>query len=240
MQRRKVLTILSTPIIAAALILSASPANASIADEAKPDGYVIVDLSQATSTNARTTNDGVTFYPTGPISEGTLVVIPQPDGSLPGGLTVAELNEKVAQSKSHTALIDGSEFIDASVTTNAAAQASPTRTAASYAYSANSSTTWSRNFQGTSIWGYDATARVQYNFSTPAGYNQTNAGQGLGYYVGYNGSEMGLWSQFYNLGSARPGVSGGGSVPWGEVLATAQFRAKCATSTVCWGNFNNG
>lgn len=49
-------------------------------------GYLIVDPSQAVSTT-----EGL-FYPTGPIDDSTLVMIPNPDGSLPGGLTSQKLD----------------------------------------------------------------------------------------------------------------------------------------------------
>ncbi len=59
-------------------------------------------------------------------------------------------------------------------------------------------------------------------------------GQGIGYYQGYYGSTFGVWSQWYDLGNSD---GGGAFVPWGQVIANEQFKAMCAQTFFCWGNF---
>lgn len=62
--------------------------GARAADDA---GYIIVNGSDADP------GAGGMFYPTGPIAPETLVVIANADGSLPGGMTEQELQERIAQ-----------------------------------------------------------------------------------------------------------------------------------------------
>ena len=224
------LTIITTPFIAAALTLSASPAMA--APDTEPDGYVIVDLDEAT-----TTSDGATFYPTGEISDDTIVVIPEADGSLPGDLTIPELEDLVEQARSNPSLDETSSLVLPETTSGADVAA---RAAQSFAYSGNSASSWGAISTGRSIVGYNDSSTAQYNFSVAVGTAQQNAGQGRGYYRGYNGSTFGTWSQFYNVGTATKNAGAGAAVPWGNTASTAQFRAKCGTSTLCGGYFNNG
>lgn len=247
MQRRKIWSLAAVPIAVVALGLSAVPAHAatstapSTASAAAADdaGYVVVDPS-----DAEVTSEG-TFYPTGPIDENTVVVIPNADGSLPGGLTQAKLNALYshANTPAGVAAAEKAGFVVAGDSTKASTSATtktaaaPAAALASHAYSASSATEWSRNFAGPNIIGASETAKVYYKFGVSAGTSQTNAGQGLGYYRGYNGSTFGTWSKFYNVGSADKNTQGGANVSWGNVAAQAQFRAKCATSTICGGTF---
>jgi hypothetical protein len=87
-----------------------------------------------------------------------------------------------------------------------------------------------------SIIGTDWSARAQYNFDTANGFSQTAVGLGKGHYQGYNGSTFGVWTTYYGVGSADDG-GGGASVPWGEVADNEGFKAECATTTICWGDF---
>lgn len=78
---------------------------------------------------------------------------------------------------------------------------------------------------------------MTYNFNVTFGSNQSAGGQGLGYYQGYNGSEFGVWSKWYGLGIATSGSNGGATVPWGEVLAVAKFKARSNTIHAATGYF---
>lgn len=220
MQRRKALIILAAPLVAAALLVGAAPAGAAVSTPTPTGGYVIVNPSAAVH-NA----DGRTFYPTGPVSDDTLVVIPQPDGTLPNGLTKAKLDAMQAQAKS-----EGTTVV-AQLEKQAALLAAPTK----YGYGATS-VDWSPAVNGASKIGLTEATRITYSFEAAWGTSQQNAGRGIGYYKGYNGGSFGTWSAWYGLGSAG---TGGHSqdVPWGNVAAVMQFSAKCATSTGCSGYF---
>lgn len=221
MQRRKVILALAMPLMmAASFLMATQPAraeeqtSAERARAADQAGYIIVDPQDAVAV------DGRTFYPTGPISDETIVVIPDPDGSLPNGLTEATLKEFVAQR----------------ATVTSAASSDVGLMATQYSYIATSAG-WSGAYTGGSIIGWDAYATVWYNFTAARGTSQRNAGSGLGFYQGYNGSEFGTWSAWYHLGTATASTTGGGSVPWGNVAATAKFRGWCATTNACGGYF---
>lgn len=98
-----------TILVAASLLLLNG--SVTVASAADPDsvpvthGYVILD-----PTSAETTDSG-TFYPSGHIPDGTLVVIRNDDGSLPGGLTVAQLELLIeAQARGDYAAIESFGF----------------------------------------------------------------------------------------------------------------------------------
>ncbi|QQD74827.1 hypothetical protein I8920_07900 [Curtobacterium sp. YC1] len=223
MNTKKALAIFSVPVAAALLAMGAAPANATTVDDTKDGGYVIVDPDAA-----QVTAEGV-FFPTGKISANTVVVISKPDGSLPNGLSDAKL----------TSLYGERRALPESAQRESAAPARVSAAAASnYSYVASSASSWSRAFAGPNIIGADAGVKVKYRFTVASSTAQTNAGQGLGYYRGYSGSEFGTWSKWYNLGVADSRTPGSTSVPWGNVAAQAKFRAKCATSTLCGGSFS--
>ncbi|MFT4210628.1 MAG: hypothetical protein QM626_02045 [Microbacterium sp.] len=200
---------------------SASSAT-TVPDAAAADaaGYIIVGPSDAVET------DHGTFYPTGNISPDTLVVIAEADGSLPGGITESELQTYVAERR-------------AGVEESSTTEIAPSDTVTPFLTSSYSATStgWSGAYTGGSLIGWDSSATAYYSFTVGVGTSQVNAGQGLGYYVGYNGSSFGTWSAWYGLTSAAQNYTGGGSVPWGNVAATTKFRAKCAASTLCYGDF---
>lgn len=190
-----------------------------IAAEANSRGYVIVYPASSKSSD-------VTFYPTGPIDASTLVVVAEPDGSLPGGMSESDIAIVVEK------LRDGDEIRSEARST---AEAVPMVTQWAYAATAAA---WSGAYNGTNLaTGWGGTA--WYGFNAASGTSQRNVGQGLGYYRGYNGSVFGLWGVYYNLGSATASSNGGMSVPWDNVLATQKFKAKCATTQVCGGYYWN-
>lgn len=193
---------------------AALTAKAQAADQA---GYIIVGPSDAQQV------DGQTFYPTGPISSGTKVIVRNSDGSLPAGVTAATLQAITARQPINLTTSAGAKT----------ATVSPMIT--EYSWSATSGG-YSNAYTGDNIWGYDSTAKASYYFYTAAGYNERASGQGLGYYKGYNGSVFGTWAKYYYVGNA--GSSGAGaSVPWGEVVATEKFEAICTQTVTCFGNW---
>ena len=220
LQRRKVLAILTSPALVAGLILlGGGPASAAVQGDIATSGYVIVHPSDGIIVDGDRT-----FYPTGPLSSDTLVVMAEPDGSLPGGITKAQLDHVVAQRELVGSSSASGGAIAAGVSMN-------------NKYEGWSSVNWSQAFIGASIIGLNDSTVLYYTFDVNAFTSQTNAGQGLGYYKGYNGSTFGVWAQWYGLGSATPTTTRQTSVPWGNVAATAQFKVKCATTTVCGGHW---
>lgn len=98
-----------TTLVAASLLLLNGSVTVASASDTVPDsvtrGYVILD-----PTSAETAGSGV-FYPTGDIPDGTLVVVRNDDGSLPGGLTVAQLELLIeAQARGDYAAIESFGF----------------------------------------------------------------------------------------------------------------------------------
>ncbi|MGV8880842.1 MAG: hypothetical protein ACOH19_01700 [Rhodoglobus sp.] len=228
MKTTRALTIAASPLLLGAMIFGSAQASyAAVSQDdvnvaADAAGYVIVGTESAVETG------GATFYPTGEISDDTLVVIANPDGSLPNGLTEETLTAVVAERRAAeaagTALPDTSDISDGVVARLTGA------------YSATSAG-WSSPYTGGSLIGIDDSSVAGYGFNVAPNSSQVNVGSGLGYYRGYNGSEFGIWATWYNLGSASDGTPGGSTVPWGNVAATTQFRAQCATTTVCGGYF---
>lgn len=213
MQRRSLKALFIIPAVAA-LLAGGIPAHAAEDPIADDPGYVIVDLDDAVSTG-----NGQVFYPTGLIDDDTIVIIPDASGALPNGLTEALLDDMTPAQR-----------------TQALSPNAGIALAATYAYGATS-TGWSQAFKGGSFIGLNDSTTAYYGFNVSLGTSQRNAGQGLGYYRGYNGSEFGTWSSWYNLGTASSQGDGGASVPWGNVASNKQFRATCATSTLCGGYF---
>lgn len=217
-------------VAALASTLGISAANAEERQGPTPDaialaderGYLIIDSSDGVHTS------NGTFYATGELDEGTLVVISEPDGSLPGGITEADLATLVAARRS------GDSSTPTNATSNELTDASIAPMSL-YGWSANVSG-WSGVWTGGSVWGWDPSAEVSYYFETSWWTYQTAVGQGLGYYEGYNGSQFGIWSKWYGLGSADSG-GGGGVVPWGEVIGTKKFRAQCVNTATCSGGW---
>lgn len=217
-------TLLLAPVVVAGLIVGQVPAAAEASPGAvtapREGGYVLTNVA-----DAQVTPEGV-FYPTGKISASTIVIITNPDGSLPNGLTSAKLHSMYGEE------VRG-------VSNQPPARNDSVRiAAASYTYLATSASSWSQTYAGPNIIGADAGVTVKYTFSVAAHTAQTNAGQGLGYYRGYNGSDFGTWSKWYNLGVADSDGSKRTAVPWGNVAAQAKFRAKCATSSACNGTWS--
>jgi len=236
-----------------ALLLAVAGLSATSAEAAPAQPSIVVAgpavvtatpqaLTAGATTLAAGAGAAAKFYPTGPVAEDALVIIPNDDGTLPFGLTQAQVKKlaalEPAQRDVALAKLIGTQP-SATVTATSMSAAAPVATATSlggHTYSA--AAVWSAPWTGDNIWGYDSTARVTYSFNVTAGTNQQAAGQGLGYYRGYNGSTLGTWSAWYGLGIASDGAASGGSVPWGSVLAPAQFKAKSTIALhLAFGSF---
>ncbi|WZH36478.1 MAG: hypothetical protein PIR02_17255 [Microbacterium enclense] len=229
-------SVLAVPLVVSGLVLTSSAAaNASSeadsdaaveqtliakAKEADAKGYVLLDRSEG-----ERVGDAV-FYPTGPVSDETVVVVKDADGSLPNGLTEETLAREVAAIRAGVG--------SASVPADDRGAASPLA-ADSYAWGATSAG-YSDPFRGGSAIGWDDSATVSYSFFTNPGYNQRASGEGLGFYRGYNGSEFGTWQKYYYVGTGGS-TGAGGSVPWGNTAATKYFRAICTQTVACGGYF---
>ena len=236
----------STPAMSAPSATAPAPADTAASEAAAVQaadeaGYLIVEASEGIPATG-----GATFYPTGEIDDDTLVVFAEPDGSLPGGITEAQLSAIVAQGDSISSdgadslgfTLEGDSLVadEDSAVLSTSAVASPSAVLASHAYAATSAS-WSSAYTGGSVIGINDAATVQYTFTASAFTSQRNVGQGLGYYRGYNGSQFGTWAKWYSLGSGTSSSAGGAAVPWGNAAGVAKFMGKCATTTACGGYF---
>lgn len=184
------------------------------------------------------TSDGSTFYPTGDIPDDTTIVIPNSDGSLPGGLTLRQIQDQVAQVRAaadapiqlEVASPSSAEISQGAITVQ------PTSSTPTYVYG-TAFNTLSKVYKGQEIIGLTNTATAGYGFNVTEGTNQEALGSGLGYYRGYNGTTLGLWSSWYSLGIASSGTNGGKTVPWGNVAGQAQFRAYGMSLSLVAGRF---
>jgi hypothetical protein len=170
-----------------------------------PEVVFVAPASSSTATSFSTarSSDGATFYPTGPIGTDTLVVMP--DIYEAAGLTYKD----VAQI--HT-LVGMKEALSANSATTCGATVTGI-------YG-----TWSSPVSSScSVWGTDWSVHVYYSWNVATGTYQSAAAMGLGFYQGYNGSQFGVWSQYYGLGV---GASGGASVPWGNVASHPKVKAQ--------------
>lgn len=159
--------------------------------------------------------DGSTFYPTGIVPEGTLLVIPDEDGRLPGGASLADPAARQASGLSMTAAVEcyGGTYM-AVLNTWTGVQ-----TATNCVHIGTVSGT------------------ATYWFGVAAGLPAAAIGQGLGYYQGYNGSTFGVWAKWYNLGYASDGGSTSTVVPWVNVAANPKFKAMGVSVLPAVGNW---
>jgi hypothetical protein len=183
-------------------ILSSPPAAATPTSE--DPGYVIVDVSSAVQVGDRV------FYPTGPIDADTVVVIPGPDGSLPGGMTEAQLAAVVAHQ-----IIPISPYTVTGWAAPGGGGYGPISTAANYVIGTSSDTKWGYSF--------NVNGDVALSGAT---------GVALGFYEGYNGSTFGTWQAWYSLGFVGVGGSSPTTyVPWGTTCAYPKFQAASALAS---------
>ena len=187
-----------------------------VAKEADEAGYIVVPASDSFP------YEGGTMYPTGPISEDTLVVIQNPDGSLPGGLTKSSLEAHVAAVRSGQVVASKTE-----------GQATPMT---SMIWNPSAGGGWGSAVNVGSLIGWDAGARAGYSYSTYA--NTAASGNGLGYeYKCTSSTYCGQVSAYYFVGFADQSNNywSQGSAPWGHVAANRMFMGRCTQTIVCGG-----
>lgn len=194
MQRRNLFAGAAAPVLITGLMLMGSAPAMSAPGASTPDttsgdpaavqaaavqaaddaGYLIVQASDGVPAKG-----GATFYPTGEIDDDTMVVFAEPDGSLPGGITEAQLSAILAQGDSISAAgADSLGFIlegDSLVANEESAVASPSAALASHAYAATSAS-WSSAYTGGSVIGINDASTLQYTFTASAFTSQSNAG----------------------------------------------------------------
>lgn len=217
-------------VIAAVLTLAWVQAPAMASPSAAPPkpqvqtgkGYVKVKESSGVRVGSGT------FYALPEGSKNDLIIVTDDAGNIPGGVTAEQL-VAIAQSGSQAAAPVASS--GKAIGTQAVALAN------FYNYSALPYT-WTPAYSGTYVMGASG-ARWIYWFSVTSGSNQSAAGQGQGWYRGYNGGSFGVWSYWYGLGVATDGSNGGGNVPWDGVAAYAKFKAYSNVNHLAagyWGN----
>lgn len=181
------------------------------------------------------------FYPVGAIDSDTTLVILEEDGSLPGGLTQEGMERLLSSEPADFSVAsrDSSGGIELTPELVAELNGTPVATAAKagQAYGAYLGK-WS-TYTGTSRWGTTDSYRVYYSFDVTSNTVQMVQGQGYGYYTGYNGSQMGVWGQWYAIGVATDGNPKVASVPWGKKLGSTQFRAKSVNTAYASGYFGS-
>lgn len=200
LRRRAAVVILS----AAALVLAGLGAPAATAATNYPGvehgkGFIVVDPNAPDVVH----KGNATFIPTGPVDANTLIVVRGDDGSLPYGMTLDQVAAKVSSGAGVQPMSYCGEF-----------------------------TVWgakARSYSNISsaqcAMGGNPNAVVSYGFWVTPGSEQWAQGYGLGHYLGYNGSDFGLWSQYYYLGQAQSDEPGGQTVPWGNVMEYPKFYA---------------
>lgn len=201
--------------------------------------YVIIDPR-----NGIETEDG-TFYPTEEVGPDATMVFLDEEGNLPGGLTIEGLENLLSSDPSSThraranGQVEGEGIVALTPELVAELNGTPppitTYAVGPLNYSANAAS-WS-TYSGASIWGYDDTARVTYQFTTQSGSAQVVAGQGEGWYTGYNGSQFGVWKQWYAIGVSAGGSKVSKSIAWGNRVGIAKFRAKSSNSLLANGQW---
>jgi hypothetical protein len=189
---------------AAALVLAGLGAPAASAAAKYPGvehgkGFIVVDPNAPDVVH----KGNATFIPTGPVDANTVIVVRGDDGSLPGGMTLDQVAAKVSSG----AGVQPMTFCDGLTVWGAKIRSYSNISSAQCSMAGNPD------------------AHVSYLFWVTPGTEQWALGYGLGNYLGYNGSDFGLWSQYYSLGQASSDSPGGNTVPWGNVWGYPKFYA---------------
>lgn len=189
--------------------------------------YVVVNPAAATQVG-----DEV-FFPTGEISDETLVIVPNDNGQLPFGLAPEQIAALHAELEPGEALT-----IDAHVAMEAGAPPQATLAAIGSGYSAVASA-WGPISQSTTALIMGPGGRTYYAFDVAPGTSQVNSGNARGYYRGYNGGQFWVWQGWYLQGTASSNSVGGASngTPWYNVSAFPAFQGQCATTQACYGKW---
>ncbi len=169
------------------------------------DGYVVIDASKA-----KEGPGGSRFFPTGKLDPSVTVVIAE-DG----------VDELVQAFRHEPTLSEVAAIMEKAQLDEPEIQ--PMATHSYVAYQGH----YGAEFVGSAVMGMNDSTRVYYGFNVHHNTTMQACGKGLGYYQGYNGSEMGVWQSWYGLGctSTTSYGSAGASVPWGNVMAVKKFKA---------------
>ena len=168
--------------------------------------------------------DGSVFYPTGSLTGSEKIVVLDSPEALP---------EEPSAEASGTHLLvsvtvpQPSAVLGAAVTAQAICNP---RAWSAPPLGLGSVSSWSCAYVGTTT-----SVTANDTFAVSEGTNQMACGEGQGWYQGYNGSQFGTWSRWYGLGCTTSGGSTGGSVPWGNIIATPKFRAQSVTALPAFG-----
>lgn len=189
--------------------------------------------------------NGDVFYETGPVSADTLIVVPDDNGLMPGGLTRQEAVKTYAEggvaglrrAMDSTREAEGSA---SSAPLGSSLDASASVNAISQTFITGLCCTWQQFTHPTALWGWDDTATVNYRYAVQAGTRQSACAEGRHYYRGYNGSDFGVWSTWSSLGCKSAGIGWKtASFWWGSIIAypQAKFRSNSYTfiSNGEWG-----
>ena len=204
--RRHSAVILVSASILAISALAGPAANAASGPNAGPantssvvrgNGFIVVDPNGPGVVH----QGDATFIPTGPLDANTRIVVKNDDGTLPGGQTLSGLSN------------------------SATSGITPMYWCGSFSYM-SAPYTWTAPLVSQCALFGSPGLQLSYTFTVTAETNQMAEAQGLGFYTGYNGSEFGVWQQWYNLGTADSTSLGGWTVPWGNVEAYPKFRAR--------------
>lgn len=191
--------------VLATCLATSTAAGAELDDTrlAQAPEVLVIDADSAETSSKK---PGEVFYPTGALSANTIVVMPEVYEQY--GLTADDMAGVDTQAELMGAL------------SAARASCGGVATGAYGVWSAPS-------VSPVSVAG-NPNYKQDYTWWVQDGTNQSAGVQGLGYYRGYNGSQLGTWSKWYGVGV---GTSGSALVPWGNVWSIPQLRAK-STITV--------
>ncbi len=204
---RALLSLAAIGSVAGALAFPGSAAaetdDLPVADQSESPAVVVAPPATVAE---EASQDAAVFYATGPIGDNTLVVMPEiyeavglTFEDVRGLDTVAEISAAIAASAGEALLSSCGGVVTGVYGSWSSASTSQCSVAGSPNY------------------------RLPYAWNVQPNTNQSAAVQGRGYYVGYNGSEMGVWSQWYGVGV---GASGYATVPWGNVWSYPKARAR--------------
>ncbi len=213
----KRLRLVALSVVSVLALASSGMASAAAApqDAKSAPAYIIAHPSVTVPSTASST--GVeTFYPTGDVGPDTVIVLAETDGTLPGGLSEAEIANKIATG-------------DTQFTGQTAA--APMKASSSTAWISGKCALGNTYTQTSPGISRDIGGAVTYTWWVTAGSATASM---KGFYRGYFGSEMGVWQSWYGTGlaSASDAALSTKVVPWDNVLALAEMRAQSPSCTL--------
>ena len=178
------------------------------------DGIYVIDG------DGETFGDGATFYELPESAKGALIITPEvaKDLGLRGG-QVAKTDESRVLEMAGAAALASTNKQETTTESQASTMAALASDWTNFVAPLGGG--WSPAISRGTV--HNHVSEKYYNFYVdPFSYGSA-CGQGSGYYTGYNGGSFGLWKNWYGLGC---GTSGGGRVPWDNVMAYPEFMAR--------------